>query len=248
MSAPPPDFRWLPEALTPAEADAALAALVDETPWESHTFSIFGRTVAMPRRIAFYGRFPYAYSGLVHPARPLTPRLDALRERVEALSGHPFNCVLLNLYRDGHYAMGWHSDDDYPHGGHPAVASLNLGATRRFRVQAKRGPKSLTARSGPSGAPVGASRPRREAEGRLEVSRAPRNAGIGVPNGAPRRGGSRGEAPEPRAGFGLDLTHGGLLVMEGRSQQDWRHSVPRTARPVGVRVNLTFRHMAGPNG
>ncbi len=193
MSAPPPDFRWLPAALTPAEADAALAALVDETPWESHTFSIFGRTVAMPRRIAFYGPFPYAYSGLVHPARPLTPRLCALRERVEALSGHPFTCVLLNLYRDGQDAMGWHSDDDYPHGGHPAVASLNLGATRRFRVQAKRGPK-------------------------------------------------------PRDGFGLDLTHGGLLVMEGRSQQDWRHSVPRTARPVGVRVNLTFRHMAGPNG
>ena len=189
MSAPPPDFRWLPEALTPAEADAALAALVDETPWESHTFSIFGRTVAMPRRIAFFGRFPYAYSGLVHPARPLTPRLDALRERVEALSGHPFNCVLLNLYRDGHDAMGWHSDDDYPHAGHSAIGSLSLGATRRFRF---------------------------------------------------RKRAAKGET------LSLDLESGSVLAMDGAARAEWQHALPKSARPLGPRVNLTFRFMAGP--
>ena len=93
----------------------------------------------MPRRVAFYGPHAYAYSGHLHPARALTPLLEALRRRVEEASEHPLNTVLLNLYRDGNDSVSWHSDDDYPHGGHPAVASLSLGAARRFRIAEKRG-------------------------------------------------------------------------------------------------------------
>ncbi|MEQ8861378.1 MAG: alpha-ketoglutarate-dependent dioxygenase AlkB [Pseudomonadales bacterium] len=37
--------------------------------------------------------------------------------------------------------------------------------------------------------------------------------------------------------WGLDLEHGSALTMDGR----WRHSLPRTRRPVGERINLTFR-------
>jgi alkylated DNA repair dioxygenase AlkB len=39
----------------------------------------------------------------------------------------------------------------------------------------------------------------------------------------------------------LELPHGSLLVMGGASQRCWQHSVPKTSRPVGPRVNLTFR-------
>lgn len=39
----------------------------------------------------------------------------------------------------------------------------------------------------------------------------------------------------------LDLTPGSLLVMAGTTQQHWVHALPRTARPVGERINLTFR-------
>lgn len=39
----------------------------------------------------------------------------------------------------------------------------------------------------------------------------------------------------------VNLMHGNLLVMSGASQRDYLHSVPKTARPIGVRVNLTFR-------
>ncbi len=53
---------------------------------------------------------------------------------------------------------------------------------------------SVPTESGPSGVPGCAPRPRREAAGILDVSQAPRNAGIGVQNGAPRRGGFWGEA------------------------------------------------------
>jgi alkylated DNA repair dioxygenase AlkB len=35
--------------------------------------------------------------------------------------------------------------------------------------------------------------------------------------------------------------HGDLLVMRGRTNAGWEHWVPKTARPVGERINLTFR-------
>ncbi len=39
----------------------------------------------------------------------------------------------------------------------------------------------------------------------------------------------------------IPLTHGSVLVMRGATQRCWWHSVPKTARPVGERINLTFR-------
>lgn len=39
----------------------------------------------------------------------------------------------------------------------------------------------------------------------------------------------------------MDLTHGSLLIMRGPTQENWVHQVPKTAKDVGERVNLTFR-------
>lgn len=39
----------------------------------------------------------------------------------------------------------------------------------------------------------------------------------------------------------LVLGHGSLLLMAGRTQHAWRHAIPRTRRPLGERVSLTFR-------
>jgi len=39
----------------------------------------------------------------------------------------------------------------------------------------------------------------------------------------------------------VDIGHGDFLVMRGTTQQGWRHQVPKTSRPVGPRINLTFR-------
>lgn len=46
---------------------------------------------------------------------------------------------------------------------------------------------------------------------------------------------SRGAARE------LSPGHGALLVMGGECQRRYRHGVPRTRRPVGERISLTFR-------
>ena len=39
----------------------------------------------------------------------------------------------------------------------------------------------------------------------------------------------------------LGLTDGSLLQMSGRLQNIWLHGINKTTRPVGARVNLTFR-------
>ena len=39
------------------------------------------------------------------------------------------------------------------------------------------------------------------------------------------------------------LEHGSLLLMRGDSQALSQHSLPKTRRPVGLRINLTFRRV-----
>ena len=44
----------------------------------------------------------------------------------------------------------------------------------------------------------------------------------------------------------VELTHGRLLVMRGGTQANWLHQVPKTAKPVEERLNLTFRTIVAP--
>lgn len=37
------------------------------------------------------------------------------------------------------------------------------------------------------------------------------------------------------------LEHGSLLLMKGTTQHCWKHQIPKTAKPIGPRINLTFR-------
>lgn len=39
----------------------------------------------------------------------------------------------------------------------------------------------------------------------------------------------------------MPLQQGSLLVMKGKTQHFWQHQIPKTAKPVGERINLTFR-------
>jgi alkylated DNA repair dioxygenase AlkB len=56
----------------------------------------------------------------------------------------PFNHVLVNRYRDGSDSIGLHADDEPELGRDPIVATISLGATRRFVLKPRR------ARSGSS--------------------------------------------------------------------------------------------------
>jgi alkylated DNA repair dioxygenase AlkB len=49
---------------------------------------------------------------------------------------------------------------------------------------------------------------------------------------------------DPSMKLALELPPGSLLVMRGATQANYRHALPRTARPVGARINLTFRRIS----
>jgi alkylated DNA repair dioxygenase AlkB len=51
---------------------------------------------------------------------------------------------------------------------------------------------------------------------------------------------------DSRLRLSFELGHGSLLVMAGTTQHHWRHAVPKTSRPVGARINLTFRNILSP--
>ena len=45
----------------------------------------------------------------------------------------------------------------------------------------------------------------------------------------------------------VDLTHGSLLLMSGPMQHCWQHQIPKTKKPLGPRINLTFRTILDKN-
>ncbi|MDH1264404.1 alpha-ketoglutarate-dependent dioxygenase AlkB [Pseudomonas sp. GD03944] len=141
LTLPDAELRLLPQWVDAATADRWLAQLVAETAWEQPEVHIFGRAVAVPRLLAWYGdaEASYRYSGQTHQPQPWTPLLTEIRRRVQDEVGQPLNGVLLNYYRDGNDSMGWHSDDEAELGRNPLVASLNLGGTRRFDLRRKGG-------------------------------------------------------------------------------------------------------------
>jgi len=167
--------------------------LRDEVDWQQRTIRIFGREHLQPRLISFMGDagIRYRYSGGCYDAAPWHPLLSKLLRLLERDLGIRFNSVLANLYRDGRDAMGWHADDELELGRAPTIASLSLGAVRRFMLRAR------------------ADRARK---------------------------------------FELQPQPGSLLIMRGGLQQYWQHQVPKTARPVGARINLTFRRIVSDPG
>ena len=39
----------------------------------------------------------------------------------------------------------------------------------------------------------------------------------------------------------VELTHGSYLLMKGATQHFWQHQIPKSSKPAGSRINLTFR-------
>jgi alkylated DNA repair dioxygenase AlkB len=186
LDLPDADVRLWPQALARDEADALFSVLRADIPWQEEDILIFGERRRVPRLVSWHGDpgTAYSYSGTAHEPLPWTPHLQGLRARIQALTGHAYNSVLLNLYRDGRDGMGWHADDEPELGRNPAIASVSLGATRRFRLRHRR---------------------------------------------------------VPAAAVALDLAHGDVLLMAGATQHACVHAVPKTVRPVGERINLTWR-------
>lgn len=178
---------WLPRDA----ADTLQRTLREDVPWEVHRIRMFGRQVDSPRLSCWMGdpAARYRYSGTEFVPQPWHPALLPLRDQLAAFCGHAFNSVLLNRYRDGDDGMGWHSDNEPELGPAPVIASLSLGAGRRFLL-----------------------RRRDDHAKKAEVL----------------------------------LDHGDLLLMGGQTQRLYQHCLPKSARPLAERLNLTFRWINAP--
>ena len=125
-----------PEFLESSYADSILTELVTTNSWEQQELLMYGKMVEEPRLSTWHSSGQtYTYSGRARTAQPWSPTLLAIREQCEQHTGHTFNGVLLNYYRDGNDHLGWHSDDELVNGPEPLIASISLGAERRFDMR-----------------------------------------------------------------------------------------------------------------
>lgn len=162
--------------------------LREEVRWEVSIVTVFGQQHPIPRMNAWYGDegAVMTYSNTRFEPHPMTTDLQQLSDSIGKVAETTFNSVLANLYRSGLDRMGWHADDESELGENPIIASLSLGASRKFVL------KHRTTK----------------------------------------------EKQE------LTLHDGDLLIMGGTTQHHYVHGLPKTQKPCGERINLTFRSVA----
>jgi alkylated DNA repair dioxygenase AlkB len=111
--------------------------------WAQRKVFVYGKWHLTPRLTAWQAApgIHYRYSGQTHEAAPMSPEVGHLAEKLRSDFQTPFNSVLLNWYRSGQDAMGWHADDEPELGKQPTIASISLGATRKFTLKHKTNPE-----------------------------------------------------------------------------------------------------------
>ena len=111
---------------------------------------MYGRATERPRETAWMARNgrPYRYGGTMDSCRGWPKFIEDLSFRVaeHELWGafQPPNCALLNVYRDGNDRVSWHADDEPEIDQSHPIASVSLGAPRRFMIREMRSHQRAT--------------------------------------------------------------------------------------------------------
>lgn len=132
-----PDYQFIPHFFSEQEADRLFQKLKNELDWQQTFIKIYGKTVLEPRLTAYYGTQNYAYSGRINQAKPFSKSLLVIKNAIEEFQKVTYNAVLCNFYRHGLDSMGWHSDNEPELGPNPIIASVSLGAVRKFQFKNK---------------------------------------------------------------------------------------------------------------
>lgn len=114
--------------------------LFEEIPWENDQAVVFGKHYITKRKVAWFGdeEYNYKYSGVTKQAHIWTPKLLQLKQKIEELSETTYNSCLLNLYHSGEEGIAWHSDREKTLLDNSPIASLTLGAARKFSFKHKK--------------------------------------------------------------------------------------------------------------
>ena len=120
--------------------------LMQSIDWKHDEAVIHGKRISTRRKVAWYGDQPfrYTYSQTTKCALPWTPLLLDLKQQVENRTNETYNSCLLNLYHDGSEGMAWHSDAEKELKKNGAIASLSLGAERKFAFKHKQTKETLS--------------------------------------------------------------------------------------------------------
>ncbi|UBB89397.1 alpha-ketoglutarate-dependent dioxygenase AlkB [Candidatus Kaistella beijingensis] len=121
------------------QSDKFYQTLLETIEWKNDEAVIFGKKILTKRKVAWYGdeNFEYTYSNSTKKAIPWTKELLQLKKMAEEKTGEKFNSCLLNLYHDGSEGMAYHSDGEKDLKKDGAIASLSLGAERKFSFKHK---------------------------------------------------------------------------------------------------------------
>ena len=137
LDLPNANLRYYQNLFSEEVANGYFNTFFEQIPWQQDDVKVFGKVYAQPRLTSLHSNSlnTYTYSGLTLRPQPMTDELLELLEQIQKVSQHDFNCVLLNLYRDGTDSNGWHADNEKELGKHPQIASFSFGATRFFHFK-----------------------------------------------------------------------------------------------------------------
>ena len=136
------DIEYHPEFIADECAWDLFEHLHKEIDWRQETIRVYDKSYLVPRLSCWMGDdgLDYAYSNMtMHPVA-WNSLVYELLQKVQTVTEHKFNSVLLNYYRDGQDSVAWHSDDEPELGPNPVIASLSLGASRDFHLKHKSKP------------------------------------------------------------------------------------------------------------
>jgi alkylated DNA repair dioxygenase AlkB len=134
---PDAEIIYYPNFLSPEKANTLFEELLENTPWQQDEITVYGKRHLQPRLTSLYGNKekPYSYSNIIMQPHHWTLALQKIKSLIENISEANFTTVLLNYYRNGNDGNGWHADNEKELGINPIIASLSLGAERKFQLK-----------------------------------------------------------------------------------------------------------------
>lgn len=130
------DLTYDADFIARADADRLFEKLL-LLPWHRDQMPTPAGPKPFPRLLTWHADpgLQYSYSGIVHEWRDWTSELAEIRDKLEERLGIHFNGVLGNLYQNERDSISAHSDDETDLDSTASIASVSLGAVRRFIVK-----------------------------------------------------------------------------------------------------------------
>ncbi|GAA5978666.1 hypothetical protein JCM5350_002472 [Sporobolomyces pararoseus] len=216
------DVFYISDFIDRETAQAWHDELVQIEGWYQPTLKMYGKEIKQSRKIAAFAtdaNLTVKYSGaLVDMKYDYPPLLRKIQDMVEENLGVSFNHCMMNCYENGSVYIGNHRDNRE----NRVIASVSLGAPRTFILEHDKPPTN---------APASAKKPVKAAKSKSTVvSPAPSET---------TEGNEAGLLYYKK----WELENGSLVVMQGETQANWKHQIPKEAKVKESRISLTFRQL-----